>query len=102
MTGPITGAIYPRLTQLATIDQETALSVLYHQGAQHVSVITGSAAIMLVMFGGRILTLWMGTPVLAGQVAPIVAVMALGTLLNGLMVIPYQLQLAHGRTSLTL
>ena len=102
LTGPITGAFYPRFTQLATKGDEPGLCSLYHLGAQSVSVLTGSAAIVLMVFGERVLTLWTKNPALAARVAPLVAVMALGTLLNGLMVIPYQLQLAHGWTSLTL
>jgi O-antigen/teichoic acid export membrane protein len=40
--------------------------------------------------------LWTGNVVLANEVAPILALLAVGTLLNGLMNIPYMLQLAHG------
>ena len=36
------------------------------------------------------------------QVYPLLQVLTLGTLFNGLMGVPYQMQLAHGWTSLTI
>jgi O-antigen/teichoic acid export membrane protein len=102
LTGPITGAVYPRFTQLSAAGDDVALRMVYHRGAQSVTVLTGSAAAVLIMFGDRVLRLWTGNPALARQVAPLLAVLALGALFNALMWIPYQLQLAHGWTSLTI
>lgn len=102
LAGPITAAFYPRFTELATNGDEVALRAVYHQGAQLVTVLTGSAAMVLMLFGDRVLRLWTGNPALAQKVAPLMAVLALGTLFNGLMTIPYQIQLAHGWTSLTI
>jgi O-antigen/teichoic acid export membrane protein len=102
LAAPITGALYPRFTQLAASGDQVALRAVYHQAAQMVTVLSGSAAMVLMVFGDRALRLWTGNPVLAQKVAPLMAVMAFGSLLNGLMVIPYQMQLAHGWTSLTI
>jgi O-antigen/teichoic acid export membrane protein len=102
ITGPISTAFYPRLTELVTKGDDAALRAVYHQGAQMVTVLTGSAALVLMLFGFRALRLWTGNPVLAQRVAPLVTVMALGSLFNTLMWIPYQMQLAHGWTSLTI
>ena len=102
LVGPIGAAYYPRFTELVTRNDELALRAVYHQGAQLVTVLMGSAAVVLMLFGGRVLRLWTADPVLAGQVAPLVAVLALGNLCNGLMWMPYQMQLAHGWTSLTI
>lgn len=102
LTGPIVTAFYPRLVELVTRNEVRSLRTLYHQGAQLVSVLMGGAAAMLIIFGDRVLLLWTGDPSLAQQVAPLMAVLALGTLFNGLMWMPYQLQLAHGWTTLTI
>jgi O-antigen/teichoic acid export membrane protein len=99
---PICAAIYPRFTELVTKGDEAALSALYHQGAQMVTVLTGSAALVLMLFGFRVLRLWTGNPALAQKAAPLVAVLALGSMLYTLMFIPYWMQLAHGWTSLTI
>lgn len=103
--GPITTAIYPRFTELVARgndDSDRALRHLYHHGAQLVTVLMGSAALVLMAFSDRILLLWTGDPTVSRETAPILAVLALGTLLNGLIWVPYQMQLAHGWTTLTI
>ena len=62
LTGPITAALYPRFTELATNGDEAALRAVYHQGAQLVTVLMGSAAMVLMVFGDRVLRLWTGKP----------------------------------------
>ncbi|MBL1259521.1 MAG: oligosaccharide flippase family protein [Thiotrichaceae bacterium] len=99
---PVGAAFYPRFTELVTRQDDLALKKAYHLGAQLVTVVMGSAAVMLIVFSERILLLWTGDPELTGQVAPIMSVLALGTFLNGLMWMPYQMQLAHGWTSLSI
>jgi len=100
---PITTAIYPRFTQLAVDDRnQTELRALYHHGSQLVTVLMGSAAVVLMAFSGRILLLWTGDPLLSQEAAPLLTVLALGTMSNGLMWVPYQLQLAYGWTSLAI
>jgi len=100
LPGPVTAALYPRLAELAAQDDVAALIATYHKGAQLVTVFMGAAAIMLIVFGDVVMTLWTANPELARQIAPLVAVLALGTLLNGLMYFPGQLQFAYGWTSL--
>lgn len=102
LVGPIAAAFYPRFTELATQGDDTALRKVYHQGSQLVTVLMGSAAVVLILFGDRVLLLWTADPVLTEQVAPVMAVLALGTLFNGLMWMPYQMQLAHGWTGLAI
>jgi O-antigen/teichoic acid export membrane protein len=101
LPGPVTAALYPRFAELLARADEPALITAYHKGAQLVSVFMGSAAIVLIVFGDIVMMLWTANPELSRQVAPLIAVLALGTLLNGLMWIPYQMQLAYGWTSLT-
>ena len=101
LTSPITGAFYPRFTQLYAAGQEGALISLYHRAAQVVAVLTGSAAVVLILFSSLVLRLWTGNPTLAQKVGPLVSVLAGGALLNCLMWIPYQMMLAHGWTSLS-
>ncbi len=97
---PITQALYPRLCELHAQGDMSAIASLYHQGAQFVSVVAGSAAIVLILFAETFLHLWTQDPDLAQRVAPLLSLLMLGNLLNGLMGVPYQTQLAHGWTSL--
>lgn len=100
LMAPITGALYPRFTQLLAAGEIGILREVYHRGAQMVSVLMGSAAIFLTFFGYDALRVWTGNPTLASKTAPLVALLALAALFNGLMGIPYQLQIANGWTSL--
>ena len=100
--GPITQAIYPRMVELSSIKINQELSDIYHQGAQLVTVLAGPAALLLCFCAGGIIYLWSGNADLAEKTAPILSVLTMGAFLNGIMRIPYQLQLAHGWTSLTL
>jgi O-antigen/teichoic acid export membrane protein len=101
LVGPIGQAWFPKLTELQAGNQQTQLIEKYHQGAQLVSVFMGSAAIIMIVFSETILQLWTHDAELAKRSATLLSLLALGNLLNGLMHIPYYMQLAHGWTSLT-
>lgn len=96
---PICAAFYPRFTELVTRDEKKTLYAAYHQASQLVTVVMGSAAIVMIMFGERLLQFWTADISLTQHVAPILVILAGGTLINGLMWIPYQMQLAHGWTT---
>jgi len=100
LISPITQALYPRLCELHARKDSAALAEAYHKGAQLVSVLAGSAAIVLILFSETFLRLWTRDPNLAAKTAPLLSLLTLGNLLNGLMWVPYQTQLAHGWTSL--
>jgi O-antigen/teichoic acid export membrane protein len=100
LSTPIGAAFYPSFTQLITLRDVAALRLAYHQAAQLSAVVMGSAAIVLIIFADTVLSAWTGNPTLTQGAAPIVRVLALGTLLSGFMAIPYQMQLAYGWTKL--
>lgn len=97
---PVTTAVYPRLVELFSTGDAEALKSAYHRGAQLVTVATAPTALLLAMFGENVVFAWSGDVALARGVGRILSVMAVGTFLNGLMYMPYQLQLAHGWTGL--
>jgi O-antigen/teichoic acid export membrane protein len=99
---PIGAAFYPRFIELLTRNDNQALIRVYHLGSQLVTVLMGSAAMVLILYSERIILLWTSDPALTEQVAPVMMVLVLGTFFNGLMWMPYQMQLAHGWTSLSI
>jgi len=99
LDAPIMATFYPRFTELATRGDEAALPPAYHQGAQLVTVTVGAAASVLIVFAAPILTVWTGNPALVEHVAPLVRVLAFGTMLHCFMSIPANLALAYGWTS---
>ncbi len=102
LSTPIGAAFYPSFTQLITLRDVAALRLAYHQAAQLSAVLMGSAAIVLIIFADTVLSAWTGNDTLTQDAAPILRVLAFGTLLSGFMVIPYQMQLAYGWTQLTI
>lgn len=99
IAAPTTQAIYPKMVEYIAQEKQQELTNLYHQGSQLISVLIAPAAMMLIFFGKDIIYLWSGDINLATKTAPILLPLALGSFLNGLMWMPYQLQLAHGCTS---
>jgi O-antigen/teichoic acid export membrane protein len=102
LSTPIGAAFYPSFTQLIMLRDMAALRHSYHQAAQLSSVVMGSAAIVLIIFPDTVLSAWTGNPTLTQNAAPILRVLAFGTLLSGFIGIPYQMQLAYGWTKLTI
>ncbi len=98
---PITQAFYPRLCELHVRNDQAGLIDTYHKGSQLVSVFAGSVAIVVILFAETFLRLWTQDSELAQRAASLLSLLMLGNLLNGLMWIPYQTQLAHGWTSLS-
>lgn len=102
VTGPITQAIYPRMVELVSQDNESGLISVYHQGAQLVTVLTGPSVLLLSFFSTGVVFAWSGNVDLAQNTGPILSILVVGTFLNALMHVPYHIQLANGWTSLAL
>jgi len=99
---PITTALFPKMVELVAADDKAGLASVYHHGAQLVTVLTAPVAVLLAFHGEGVLYAWSGSVDLARAAGPILSALAVGTFLNGLVYVPYQLQLAHGWTGLTL
>ena len=97
---PITQAFYPRLVSLVTLKNEEMLKVTFHQATQLVNVLILPIVLTITFFSESIIYAWSGNQILADNSAPILSVYIIGSYLNGLVNIPYHLQLAHGWTSL--
>ncbi len=97
---PVQAAYHPLFVELLAKGDDAGLKRKYHDGSQLVSVLTGAAAAVLIVFADDVLFGWTGDKELTRGTAPLMAVLALGTVINGLMGMPYRIQLAHGWTSL--
>lgn len=64
------------------------------------SVLILPAALIAALFSRDLLLLWTQNPVTAENTHMLLSLLVIGTALNGLMHMPYALQLAHGWTSL--
>jgi len=99
---PVSTAVFPKLAQLSGTADEAGLSKLYHKSCQMTSVIVIPAAMTFLFYSEEILTVWLRNAETVQQVNLIAKIMVLGSCLNALMTLPYNLQLAYGWTKLAL
>ncbi len=98
---PVFFSIYPRFTQLVSINDLDELKRLYHKSCQFIAVLILPIAVVVALFSYEVILLWTQNPVTAEKTHLIVSIMICGTALNGLMNPPYALQLAFGWTQLS-
>lgn len=99
---PVIFALFPRFSQMVSLHDQIGLKKLYHKSCQLMSVIILPVAIVVSFFSSEILLLWTGDPLTVANTHSIVSILIIGTALNGLMNLPYSLQLAHAWTKLAL
>jgi O-antigen/teichoic acid export membrane protein len=99
---PVFEATYPRFTNLVTLNAKEELTQLYHNSAQLLSVLVLPAAFVLMFFSKEILLLWTQNSVTAEHTYLFVSILVVGTAFNGIMNVPYALQLAFGWTRLSI
>src|SRR5487761_803537 len=101
MIQPMFNALYPRYSKLVSLGEDKALTHLYHLSNQYLAVMVAAISVVLMVFSRDVLYLWTGDTATAAKVAVPLSILVAGTALNGLMNLPYALQLAHGWTRLT-
>jgi O-antigen/teichoic acid export membrane protein len=105
---PMNTAVSPQFTELVTRGGQTAqttqtdLAALYQRSCEWLAAIIIPPALLMVGFPEAVLLAWSGDASLAQSAATLLALLTLGTLFNGLMNLPYMLQLAHGWTRLSI
>ncbi len=98
---PVSTAVFPRLTELVSRSENMALVATYHRASQWLAAAVIPMALVMATLAEPILLAWTGNLQLAQNTAPLLALLALGTMFNGLMHVPYMLQLAYGWTGFT-
>jgi hypothetical protein len=90
------------MVELLTHEDQKGLVTLYHASCQSVAVVTSAMTALLVFFSQGVVYAWSGNVSLAEQTGSFLSVLAMGMFLNGLMQMPFHLQLAHGWTGLSI
>lgn len=102
MVQPMFNALYPRFSRLVARHDVTTLRELYHLSSQYLAAVIAAMAMVLIVYAHDVLFLWTGDAILADKIALPLSMLVAGSALNGLMNIPYALQLAHGWTRLAM
>lgn len=96
ISGPISGALLPRLTKLSAAGDEVGLIQLYRNATQFVAIIAIPASLVLALFPEQILWAWTGDLNVVAKAAPILTLYALGNGILALAAFPYYFQFAKG------
>lgn len=100
LTSSIFTTVFPGFSQRVAVGDVEGLRNLYHRSCQLMSVVILPVAVLVALFAQEILVMWIRNPVIVANTHMLVSLLIIGTALNGLMTLPYALQLAHGWTSL--
>jgi O-antigen/teichoic acid export membrane protein len=99
---PIAQVFYPKFCQLLEEGKVASLADSYHKAGRLVTVISSLFAAVVVFFSEVILMCWTQNLTVVESASRTLQLLAVGNMLNAFMYIPYQIQLAHGWTKLTL
>jgi O-antigen/teichoic acid export membrane protein len=97
---PVFAAIFPRLSELLERGAMDDLRALYHAGSQAMATLVLPAALVLGSRSELVIWAWTGDLRASRAAALPFALLVAGTAVNGLMHVPYALQLSAGWTRL--
>jgi O-antigen/teichoic acid export membrane protein len=100
LISPMYSVMYPRFTSLVHASDTPKLIDLFHTSSQVMAALVIPVATVVAVFAHEILFLWTGNVHLSQQGAGILGFLIVGNALNGLMNVPYAIQIAFGWTSL--
>jgi len=102
LVGPFHQAFFPRFVRYVAGRETAALANDYHRGCRLAALALVPAAASGILFAESWLAVWLRDGVLAREVAPLFAVLLGAACLNGLMSLPWALQLASGWTAVAI
>ncbi len=97
---PVFSAVFPVLSTMVANHDQAGLSAEYHRASRTMAALIFPPALLLAWYSHDVILAWTRSATIAGIAAPAMCFLMLGSCLNGLMNIPYALQLAHGSVRL--
>ncbi len=99
----LASSLFPTLSALAgartRAEDRSRVARLYAGSFKYLLLLLGPVVVLVVLFAGDILTLWMGAS-FARQTTTVLQILALGVLVNCFAHIPFSLLQSHGRPRL--
>lgn len=100
LISPVFLVMYPRFSTLIHAGDKAELINLYHTSSQLMAALVIPVALVIAVFSKEVLYVWTGDVVLSQQGFWILSLLVIGNACNGIMNIPYALQLSTGWTKL--
>lgn len=98
LVAPLFNVMYPRFSALVVTGEIEKLTDSYRLGTRLLATVLFPTAMALAIFSEDLVLVWTGNPEIALRVAPVIAMLVIGSAFNGVMYFPYALQLAYGMT----
>ncbi|MCX6319803.1 MAG: oligosaccharide flippase family protein [Bacteroidetes bacterium] len=98
LVAPVNAAFFPRLSGIAATSDETLLRQTYHRACRLVATVVFPVGLILIFFTDDVLRIWTGNAETVKHTSLMIKILVAGSVCNSLMVIPYLLILARGRT----
>lgn len=102
LISPVFSVIYPRLSALWNAGDMPSALGLYHASSQAMAALILPLAFVMAFFPVEAMFVLTGDEALSARGGPILCALVLGGAFNGLMNVPYAMQLAAGWTRLTI
>lgn len=93
---PVSAAVFPRLMKSYAKGDLKTLEDTYHMSCRLLSLLIIPVAAVVAVFSAEVLLIWTQNDVLSARTAPIVVLLLAGASINGLLTLPYLLQLSGG------
>ncbi len=100
LISPVFSVMFPRFSSLVHQGDYVKLAHLYQTSSQFMALLIFPVVFLFSVFAQHVLYVWTGNEDLALNGAWILAMLMIGNGCNGVMNMPYALQLAFGRTKL--
>lgn len=104
LISPVYSAVHPRLSAMVAGGREGDLLTSYLAWSGLFCAVFLPMSLFLILAAEPLVTLWLGNPAVAAEVAPLAGLIAAGSALHGVMFFPFALQVAVGdvRTPITI
>lgn len=102
IANPLFTALFPRFSQLVAENNIEKIKALYHRSCQIMSIMLMPGSLTLILFSSNILSIWTKNIDMVKNTHLLVSLIVVGRLMNGLLNLPYAIQLAYGWTKLSI
>ena len=102
VVSPVFNIIFPKFSSLLISGKTEKIVELYCLGTRTLTSILFPLSMILVFFGNDVIFFWTNNEKIALTISPVVALLAVGSALHGVMYFPYALQLAYGKQKIPL